>query len=183
MENKNNSPYEIHVCFSKEDFFGIKAHERFVVAVDNKSSHVYIIENKSKNRISMSKKDYMKEYNGKVNIIQIIGSDNYDDWLNYQTVALEKTKVLLIVENEELEEEGQKVLLDVLSGDVLLSGDEYHEKISKLIEGYIEALKDCGFLINVNTVSVNRSHASFGGFDFVENPEKDDLYEDDESGQ
>lgn len=47
---------------------------------------------------------------------------------------------LVIHINERFEE--QKALVDLDSGKVLVSGDEYHDKISERIEGYLKALND-----------------------------------------
>ncbi|MNH66462.1 hypothetical protein D3C73_184930 [compost metagenome] len=71
---------------------------------------------------------------------------------------------LIIYTNEEFEE---KALFDLDSNKVILKGDQYHDKISGKIEGYLDALKDFEIYcekVNEKWIEPNHEHFELIGF-------------------
>lgn len=67
---------------------------------------------------------------------------------------------LIIYTNEEFEDE--KALFDLDSKKVLLKGDQYHDKISGKIEGYLDALNDFEiYCEEVDSEWIDRNHEHF----------------------
>jgi hypothetical protein len=57
---------------------------------------------------------------------------------------------LVIFENATYEEE--KALVNLDTDTVIMQGDYYHDKIDYKIEGYLEALKDLGYIKDTDHV-------------------------------
>ncbi|AID17869.1 transcriptional regulator [Bacillus phage JBP901] len=74
---------------------------------------------------------------------------------------------LVIFENATHEEE--KALVDLDTGEEILNGDYYHDKIDYRIEGYLAALKDHGIYTDeVPTEEVGKKHEYFAKLRFYD---------------
>ncbi|ALO79530.1 hypothetical protein HOBO_123 [Bacillus phage Hobo] len=81
---------------------------------------------------------------------------------------------LVIFENGTFEEE--KALVDLDTGNAIMNGDYYHDKIDYRIEGYLAALKDHKiYEEEVPTEEIGKNHEYFSKLNFY-----DDSYEEEE---
>lgn len=88
---------------------------------------------------------------------------------------------LVIYNNAHYEEE--QALVDLESGEVILKGDWYHDKIDSVIEGYEQALKDFRIITeSIPVEEINRNHKWYAILDFYDDdydyPEDDEEFED-----
>lgn len=167
MKEEKSCFYEIVVCYSNEDFNGVEKEKPFVLALDNRSNSAYVFtNNKSNNKIVMHLEQAKVMI--KKTFIEVCrySTNSREEWNKFQKNALVKSKVLLVLTNEVHDDE--KALVDSLTGRVLLKGDYYHDKIDHLIEGYIEALADCGYYVVKTGTTVSPDEKEFVKLGFTE---------------
>lgn len=158
-EEANNNQRECYLTLTEGD--------NYVVSINRDLNEVVIDDSDGNPHGTFNEEDFNKI----LDMFFIISAFEFEDgeqlyeYVNNQ--PLEKTFPLIRFKNAEFEEE--EALSNALNGEVIMKGDWYHNKISSVIDGFIEGLEYITPFVTVKEVEVTKEEELFDWLGFYSN--------------